>query len=495
MPQNILERIEWEVLRDKIIIQNLTSLGRLPKGSQRIEVWRDELYKIKAKVYGTVGYDDEHSEFEKGVPGTKVPTFSVEGTDVTGLKKYTLNRCFVKNIQRKFVWNGNDYVTNFEAELAIYELKIQFSNQEQSDWYVDWFLNGPISEHIFLFPRTTKRSFSQIFVRERLSVDKEGKNYSGGAGESYNRDFAFIDTGKIKYILSKVPKGLGPEWSNNIGIEYRREWGGIPDRDTREAIAEITSFIIGKHLLNIGYSTFDSKGRPIEQVALNPWGDNVVSLSRSHGLSPIRFSSSSDFYRIEKVLNQVVPRYLELRNELKLNEALWRYWISNDLPIGTNLPILHAGVEILAKAWFKSNKSKTKGVYLPKREFDKLIEDGMRIIVSKLQGQKYGDRIIRKISDAYRMTQNEQLAFFFEEIGLNIAEVENEALKGRNVMAHGSSGRSDEELWYLIYLTRSYQTLFHRILLKILGYTGNYIDYSTEGWPERHIDEPLGGNK
>ncbi|WP_422448968.1 hypothetical protein [Thermoanaerobacterium sp. DL9XJH110] len=493
MPQNILERIEWEVLRDKIIIQNLTSLGGLPKGSQRIEVWRDESYKIKAKVYGTVSNNDEHSEFEKGIAGTKVPTFTVEGTDATGLVKYTLNHCFVRNIQKKFVWNGEGYVTNFEAELATYELKIQYSNREQSDWHVEWFLNGPDDfEHIF--PRTTKRSFSQTFVRERLSVDGESKNYSGGVGESYNRDFAFIDAGKIKYILSKVPKGLGPEWSNNIGIEYRREWGGIPDRYTREAIAEITSFIIGKHLLNIGYSTFDSMGQPIEQVALNPWGDNVISLSRSPGLSPIRFSFS-DFNRIEKVLNQVVPRYLELRNVLNLNEALWRYWISNDLPIGANLPILHAGVEILAKAWFKSNKSKTKGVYLSKKEFDELIEDGMKIIVTKLQRQKYGDRMIRKISDAYKMTQNEQLAFFFEEIGLNIGEVENEALKGRNIMAHGSSSQSDEEISYLIYLTRSYQTLFHRIFLKILGYTENYIDYSTEGWPERHIDEPLGGNK
>lgn len=72
MLQNILERIEWEVLRDKIIIQNLTNLGGLPKGSQRIEVWRDESYKIKAKVYGTVSNNDEHSKFEKGIAGTKV---------------------------------------------------------------------------------------------------------------------------------------------------------------------------------------------------------------------------------------------------------------------------------------------------------------------------------------------------------------------------------------------------------------------------------------
>lgn len=484
--KGIFEKIEWEVLKDKIVIEKLTSLGRLPKGSQRIEVWRDESYKIRAKVYGTLDNINVHSVFQKGIPGSKVQTFTIIGTDVNGLVKYILNHCYVKNIQCRFRWNGKDYVRDFEAELITQELKIQFNGQGQNDLHIEWFLNGP-HDSLFIFPRATRRSSSKTFVRERLSIDNEAKSYCGVENETSSRDFAFINTGEIKYIISKVPKGLGPEWSMNIGIEYRKEWG-IPDENTREAIAEITSFIIGKHLLNVGYSTFDSIGQPIEQVALNPWGNNIISLSQSSGLPPIPFS---DFNTIEEILNQVVRRYLELRNVLNLNEALWRYWIANDLPIGVNLPILHAGVEILANAWFGSDKSKTRGVYLPKKEFDKLIKEGMQIIIPKLKTQKYGDRMINKMSNAYNMTSNERIPTFFEEIGLNIGEVENEALKGRNRMAHGSSSQLDKEL----YLTRSYQTLFHRILLKILGYTGNHIDYSTEGWPERHIDEPLGGNK
>lgn len=31
--KGIFEKIEWEVLKDKIVIEKLTSLGRLPKGS------------------------------------------------------------------------------------------------------------------------------------------------------------------------------------------------------------------------------------------------------------------------------------------------------------------------------------------------------------------------------------------------------------------------------------------------------------------------------
>jgi hypothetical protein len=37
--------------------------------------------------------------------------------------------------------------------------------------------------------------------------------------------------------------------------------------------------------------------------------------------------------------------------------------------------------------------------------------------------------------------------------------------------------------------------LFNRIILKILGYDGTYIDYSAKEWPERLLDEPLVGRQ
>ncbi len=44
----------------------------------------------------------------------------------------------------------------------------------------------------------------------------------------------------------------------------------------------------------------------------------------------------------------------------------------------------------------------------------------------------------------------------------------------------------------MIRATRVYQTLFHRIVLKLLGYDGTYIDYGTLGHPIRDISEPSG---
>ena len=493
MEQNLLEVIEWEVLREKIIIPKLTNNSKLPEGSERIEIWRDDSYKICAKLYGKISDFSKQAKLEDGVAGTLVSTFSIEGTDAYKVFKYTLNHCCIARINHNVVYNDSADVMAFEADLIVYELKVQLYKEEKGKVHVDWFLNGP-RDSSFMFPRCTERNYSKTYERERCSVDGKSKIYPGDRSQNSDRDFAFIDAGEIKFIIAKIPGRVGPSWSNSICIEYRSEWGEIPGQEIREAIAELTSFVVGKHLLNIGYSIFDSTGQPQEQLALNPWGDNVVSLCQMQEILPIRFSYTA-FDRLERILSQTIPKYLVLRNILNLNEALWRYWISSTLPLGTNLPILHAGLEILAKAWFKSNKSKTKGVYILQEKFNKLIEAGRNMIVPQLQAEPYGDRMIRKISNAYQMSQNERLPVFFDEIGLKCGKVENEALMARNMMTHSHSKQTDETINKLLYFTRSYQALFHRIILKVLGFDGNYIDFSTGSWPERNIDEPLAGNK
>jgi hypothetical protein len=92
------------------------------------------------------------------------------------------------------------------------------------------------------------------------------------------------------------------------------------------------------------------------------------------------------------------------------------------------------------------------------------------------------------------MSSNESLEFFFDEINLPVGEVERGAIQARNPMAHGSSVLFDEAAHeQMLRDTFAYRTLFNRILLKILGYEGDYVDHSVPGWPERPLEEPMGG--
>ena len=315
-----------------------------------------------------------------------------------------------------------------------------------------------------------------------------------GKSESSSRDYLLVDLDDYKFIIHKIPKEIGPKWSNNIAIEYRVEFGKIPSEDEREGISEIVSFIFGKHLLRIGFTEFNKDSYPIKQVSQNPWGGNAISKCRNSGSYPVRIDDYYKWGKVEKVLKELIPQYLRLRNDLNLKDALWSYWISDDVPTGTNIPILANALEVLKKGWFKSTKSKTKGVYLPKKKFDELLSDNFEAIEKKLEGQEYADRILRRMKGSFNMGVNESLDFFFEEIKLQIGEIERKAIKARNSMIHDKQDASDEQIQDIIFYSKVYKTLFHRVFLKLLSYEGDYIDYSIIGWPDKNIDEVTNNN-
>jgi hypothetical protein len=132
---------------------------------------------------------------------------------------------------------------------------------------------------------------------------------------------------------------------------------------------------------------------------------------------------------------------------------------------------------------------------MPKKEFTELLADELAAVEAKLLGVEYGDRMSRRIRNAFNMGVNESLEFFFEEIGLPVGEVEWAAIAARNPMAHGSSELFDASKYdEMLHATFAYRTLFNRIILKLLDYSGTYVDRSVEGWPERALDEPMAGS-
>ncbi|WOX56643.1 hypothetical protein [uncultured Methanoculleus sp.] len=193
------------------------------------------------------------------------------------------------------------------------------------------------------------------------------------------------------------------------------------------------------------------------------------------------------------MLQDLIPKYLEAREDLNLDEALMRYWIGSALPTGTDIPIIANGMEILVNAWFRSERSKNKGTYLPMEEFSRLIEDGLANIASKLGDNPYKDRFLRKMRNANNKGSGERMESFFQELGLNIGTLEKKAINARNRMIHSMiTTNGQEQLEDLIRISFAYRTLFHRVTLRILGYTGKYVDYATEGLPERAVEEAVG---
>jgi len=483
-----LPHLEWEFLNEGHRIENPTLPPdlSLPGTATILELQRADQYSLKATIRGPL---NKRYTPDDGTPGGLVPSFEIKGTDSEGI--YELTGCLLGGIHCRI--SRSDISTmdhRFEAKLHVQKIRrVQAKPENSPSWLTEWYLNGVHSPH--LFNRSTKRTLKSEYLREREVYGEPEQRFDGGANRSFSSDYAYVQCPDFEFIVHEVPEGLGPTWSKSIGIEYREYFGRIPDAPEREAVSEIVGFVMGKDLINVGYTIFDESGAPLERCAVQPWRENRISLCQAPALPPIDIPILTN--QFETVLQNLVPKYLEVRKDLKLNEALMSYWIGEALPIGINIPIMANGIEILTNAWFKSERSKSKGVYMPSGEFSALIEEEITCIASKLEGSPYKERILRKMQNAINMGSGERIENFFQELGLKMGTLEREAMKARNKMIHSRVPMSgQEELEKVVRLSSAYRTLFHRVVLKVLGYTGRYIDYATVGLPEREIEEAIG---
>jgi hypothetical protein len=421
---------------------------------------------------------------DEGELGEIMRTHRVEGSDDHGLFRYELEHCTLGTVSTRGI-------RELEAELRTYRVRRTAAEPGERAWLTQWYLNAPRNE--LIYTRLVRRERRETYRRER-----ENPRVEDAFGENWHRSsgrHAFVETPDFGFVVERVPKELGPRWSRGLAIEYRDEWGDVPDEGTRESVANCLGFVMGRPLIGVGHTAFDERGFAIEDVALAPSSDtDLASLCRQGGQPPVRLDSGGYTDILESLLGGLVPRYLELNAEFDLDDVLWGYWLFGRLPLGANLPVLATSLEMLKRDWYSSRKSKSRGVYMPKKEFDDLLGDELAVVEEKLAGVEYGDRIARRMRSAFNLGANESMEFFFEELGLPIGPLERAALRARNPMAHGSAELLDEGRHQEMFdNTQSYRTLFNRVLLKLLGYDGAYVDYSARGWPERPLDEPLGG--
>jgi len=482
MENFVLPYLEWEILREPVAIYKVADRTELPKGQKRIMINRDEDYNLKATLHFKDPEFDRHFQRLSDVAGSFPETFDIQGSH-SDLIHYTLESCLIGGITIHLVQEGPEILDT--ANLYFQGLRKRYKTGKEDTHLMEWFLNGPQDS---VFHRSTKRKLSKSFFRRRLA-SKEDKIDSievSRDSSSIRSDFLRIKACDMQFLIVKVPKGIGPEWSSNIGIEYRKAWGRIPDRDERKKIEELCSFVFGRQLLSVGYTAYDQNENMVEAYAHNPWGNEAKSLCSKYDAPPVRIDNPIRG-KAEDVIVQLLPKYYERQETLFLKEALWHYWISRNVPVGTNLSIISAAVETIINRWYRFKESKSGGVYMQKSKFETLLKEEIDGIKRKLASEPEGEKIVAKILRAYDFGITERFRIFFEEIKLSIDEQEWKAIKERHKFAHGHIEFGKTDWNRVIQHYNTFETLLHKILLKLLGYSGTYIDRSVSGWKDKEI--------
>jgi len=478
MEKSLLPYLEWEVLREPITISKVDDRTELPKGKKKIVINRDEDYNLRATLY----FKDSTilSDRVPDVAGSFPETFNIQGSH-SDLVHYTLESCLIGETTIRKIQDGQESLDT--AFLNFQGLRMRHDDEKEGTHLTEWYLNGPRDG---VFCRVTDRKVLSSFFRERFASKEDKINSIKISRDalSVGVDFLRIKACDFQFLVTKVPNGIGPSWSSNIGIEYRKAWGQIPDMHEREKIEELCSFIFGRQLLPVGYTIYDQNENMVEGYAHNPWGKEARSYClKQHDKPPIRISDGARG-KAEEVISQLLPKYYEKREHLRLKEALWNYWFARQMPPGTNLPILAAAAESIINGWFNT---KSQGLYMKKEEFESLLREEIEAIKRRLEKEPHKDKIIANILRAYDFGIMERYRIFFEEINLPIDEYEWEAINGRHKFVHGHIIFDETDWKRVIQHANTFETLLHKVLLRLLGYSGAFIDRSVLGWKDKQL--------
>lgn len=487
--------LEWEVIDSTVEIKQLRSQGDLYSfdSTNTITVCRDKNYKLTGTLKGEMNEGNLDLMFPQLREGEMTSGEMVIGVSDDD-RQYVLTGVIITNFSLNHDFN-NPGQGSFTATVQLDSLTICNDCDTEANKIQYWYLCAKSNVG---FPMQTQRTSIDQYPKQRMQVDELcplEKSFVPGGKLGFTNDFLPLNINEKLVILSDVPKSYLPANASGLCFECRSTFqGGIPDENEIKATAELLGFVIGSPLLLIGVSFYDNH-RLLRQMSISPSVSNLPGTLRKNPSPPVPVQHYANMEYFLATLYELLPRYLEMRDVLKLNNALSSYWIAKDSPIGVNLPILSSALEAIANASLKDPANITQQSNLiPSDEWRSLIKEEYESIKAKLEkaGVQYRDILTNKIDSAFNMGGNEKIKLLFERFGLTVDTIENEALKSRNKMAHGAMKvKNYKKYEEIIRHSVAYETLFHRIFLKILSYSGRYIDYYTYGYPLRAVDEPI----
>lgn len=479
--------LDWEVLHKPIVIEHVATNSLGLQGP--IEVCRDSALQIVAKAPGRV-IPAAWTMLMRRAPGEIVPSVEIRGTDTNG-HPVELRYAYLEG------WGSSSEDAAGVTTLSALEFRTQWDDAAEVVEHIDWFVNG-VGPKMFM-PDSTERA-----LKTELTFKRGPREFGFDASwiRSSTNDACRIQMSDLDVTLLVVPKEAAPKALRAFGIAYHsKRFLGDDDAavGVRRAFGELVGFLLGRQLISVGWSRFSVDGKLVSATASIPWGTDLESVLRGPSRPPVPLhdpqmeATSIVGRRLRDTVTALLGGWTAAWNELAVHDALWQLWLARKLPLGANLPLMYSGLEAMASAWHRSQKSKTKGQFIPAETFKQIIGPGRDLIAEALRKTNFdADRVLRKFDTANQMGSTAKLMAFFADARVELGQSELDALKTRHAVAHGGGG--GEEIAELLSGSARLENVFHRTMLRLIGHQGEYIDYSEAGWPSRAVDEPSGGS-
>ena len=186
--------------------------------------------------------------------------------------------------------------------------------------------------------------------------------------ESHNSNSFWIKLKDYKFKVSIDDIKNEEKIYHNYSIEYRNEWGLIPNENIRKDISRFLSFIIGTKLVKFAETEFDSS-YIVRKQYISP------SVLERSSLFETNFEFYCTDYRkndtdiIIKHIPKMLNNYFKLKDEFRLNEVFASLYVHSYLNFNFINYVTY--IEMFSNINQKEEKLQT---VIPKQEFKKVLK-------------------------------------------------------------------------------------------------------------------------
>jgi hypothetical protein len=377
-----------------------------------------------------------------------------------------------------------------KAMISIEELEVNYSDSTVLHT-IEWITNLR-TENNWRWSDSINMSLKGKFKKEfssksdTISIERED---TIGLGMSvaclkfaFEDELLFIGETKTDAIDSKYCPGF---------ILYQ----GAPSNEKMEQIRLALSYTLGRFFPSLGYSRFDEKWDIVSYKCVDPY-DIEKRVYTSQTKPPLKLNCS-DFDPINaNIVSKSVELFCLKSNEYDLKHISWLYWHAVTSPVHVKASQFGATIEAIQRNYIKANEQSFQTKLLKKEEWKRIKKELIDTIEALLPNapdskEPNEKRIIKnKIYNLNQTPQSEMTKRFYEVLELSLSEFEEKAFQQRNYSAHG--GKGPLAGFSTTKNNRILRTLLNRILIKILNMSPLYIDYYSEGYPQRNIKQPIG---
>jgi len=334
--------------------------------------------------------------------------------------------------------------------------------RQKTAYRMHWFLNAPDfgytqSQNIDLSSRI------EYVISNHHETIIERHN---GVSTAWNA--VVIPVNGADVALGSVPKEIAGDCGGSFIRVNEKDAVAVGDP---ARVQEVFQFASAQRLTYIGTTSFNSVDSAFRSEAVSTFREDTAYL-RHRGSMPLPFSSPyvphvSPMHP-EEALRQMMEVYARLRDTFPLQFIFAYISGSWALPLELKIQPLATAFDLFRAAWFRSDRSASKGKNLKDETYTKLITPFLAEIQNALGEKETTAPIINRIKKANEMTQSEKNPVMFREMGLEIGEIEEAALRQRHSAVHGSTKIDHEKLHRNIL---AFETLLNRMLLRLMGFS------------------------